>query len=140
MWCVKRVADFFSLLFSFTHLCAGLCVTLHTAPGRDVFGEKIGSGYRSSGRRCDTPLRVPRKIPQLLKRSCRGQQRKACLLAGDVDVSPGAETVLTFPSVGGATDIHYYLGVQLIQTLNSTELLPHHRTVSRCLEERAEPA
>ena len=49
-------------------------------------------------------------------------------------MSSGAETVLTFPSVGGATDIHYYLGVQLFQTLNSTELLPHHRTVSRCLE------
>ena len=94
----------------------------------------------AASRRCDTPLRVPRKIPQLLKRSCRGQQRKASLLAGDVDVSPGAETVLTFPSVGGATDIHYYLGVQLKQTLNSTELLPHHRTVSHCLEKCAEPA
>ena len=94
----------------------------------------------SRGRRCDTPLRVPRKIPQLLKRPAGVSRGEASLLAGDVDVSPGAETVLTFPSVGGATDIHYYLGVQLFQTLNSTELLPHHRTVSHCLEKCAEPA
>ena len=49
-------------------------------------------------------------------------------------MSSATEIVLTFPSVGGATDIHYYVGVQLFQTLNSTELLPHHRTVSRCLQ------
>ena len=35
-----------------------------------------------SVRRCDTPLRVPRKIPQLLKRSCRGSRREASLPRG----------------------------------------------------------
>ena len=35
-----------------------------------------------ASRRCDTPLRVPRKIPQLLKRSCRGSRREASLPRG----------------------------------------------------------
>ena len=50
------------------------------------------------------------------------------------------ETILTILAVRGAVDINYYLMVLKGVTLNFTELLPHHRTVSRCLEQRAQPA
>ena len=58
---------------------------------------------------------------------------------GDVDVSSATEIVLTFPAGGGAGNINYYLVLQLLTTLNFSELLPPHRTASRCLQPCAQP-
>ena len=83
----------------------------------------------------------PRKIlSSFSKLSAAVSRGEASLLAGDVGVSSATEIVLTFPAGGGAGNINYYRVVLPIVTLNFSELLPPHRTVSRCLEQCAEPA
>ena len=54
-------------------------------------------------------------------------------------MSSATEIVLTFPAGGGAGNINYYLVLQLLTTLNFSELLPPHRTASRCLQPCAQP-
>ena len=54
-------------------------------------------------------------------------------------MSSATEIVLTFPAGGGAGNINYYRVVLPIVTLNFSELLPPHRTVSRCLQPCAQP-
>ena len=55
-------------------------------------------------------------------------------MVGDAYVSSTTERVLTTPVGGGPAGIQHYLVGELITTLNSTVLLPHHRKVSQCLE------
>ena len=113
----------------------GITLTHHCLPVVVVAGRQVG-GDRGSYR----PLRVPRKIPQLFKRSLPGSAEERRLSWREMWTRGRARRpIQTILAVRGAEDINYYLVVPPFVTLNLTELLPHHRKVSQCHEPCAQP-